>query len=57
MEFIADGMHLALLKMAKEGSRLITTVGSVMYECTKTLPSEPVAFRNTKAQIVSLFNF
>ena len=53
VEFKADRLHLPLLKLAKEGNRLITSSGFISYSCRPVELARPVAFTSEESHVVS----
>ncbi len=53
VEFKADSLHLPLLKLAREGNRLISTSGFINFRCSQVEPSKPVAFTSEESHVVS----
>ena len=56
VEFRADNLHLQLLKLAKEGNRLITSSGFISFSCRPVEPVRPVAFTSEESHVVRKFN-
>ena len=54
VEFIADGIHLPLLRLAKEGNRLIRMAGTVMFECKVQGHSKPYFFKFKDCKFVKV---
>ncbi len=53
VEFKADSLHLPLLRLAREGSRLMSVHGQMEFRCRPDRPAGPVAFASGESYLVS----
>lgn len=54
VEYKAEGLHLPLLQLAKDGHHLITAIGSVAFQCSPVEQIEPVTFTTSSSHLVKI---
>lgn len=53
VEFVADTLKLNLLELGKTGSRLISVVGKLDYQCPAGETHDPITFTTRESHLVS----